>query len=172
MKQFIEIGEFVSVHGVAGELKLYPWADSAEALAHLKQIYFGEEGQRPTPAKARVHKNMLLVKLAGVDTVEAARLYMNQTAYAARRDLPLAQGRFFVQDIVGCRAEDETNGQIYGVIEEVINNGTGASDIYKIVNEAGEVFYFPAAPEFLGEMNPEAGFIKLRPIEGMFTNET
>ena len=28
MKQFLEAGEFVTTHGVMGELKLYPWSDS------------------------------------------------------------------------------------------------------------------------------------------------
>ena len=35
MKQFIEAGEFVTTHGVMGELKLYPWCDGPEFVAAL-----------------------------------------------------------------------------------------------------------------------------------------
>ncbi|MEI3013790.1 MAG: hypothetical protein V8T36_03000 [Ruthenibacterium lactatiformans] len=36
MKQFIEAGEFVTTHGVMGELKLYPWGDGPEFVARFR----------------------------------------------------------------------------------------------------------------------------------------
>ena len=38
MKQFIEAGEFVTTHGVMGELKLYPWCDGPEFVAALPRL--------------------------------------------------------------------------------------------------------------------------------------
>lgn len=169
MKPYIEIGEVVSLHGVAGEMKLYPWADSADALVHLKKAYLTADGGEQVQMKARVHKDMLLLKLSGVDTLEDARAYLKRTFYAARGDLPLAEGRFFVQDLLGCRVENEDSGEVYGVLKDVTNNG--ANDVYKIVNGEGDVFLFPAVAAFLGEIDPENGVIKVRPIEGMFTHE-
>lgn len=46
MKQFIEAGEFVTTHGVMGELKLYPWCDGPEFVAALPRLFFTPEGGR------------------------------------------------------------------------------------------------------------------------------
>ncbi len=169
MKPYIEIGELVAVHGVHGELKLYPWADSPGVLCKIDTVYFTKDGGGKAGAKLRPAGNMVLLKLTGIETPEAARAFIKRTVFAAREALPLAPGRFFVQDLLSCRIEDESTGEVYGVLKDITNSG--ASDVYKIENEAGQVFYFPAAAEFLGEINPDEGFIKVRPIGGMFDHE-
>ena len=103
MKQFIEAGEFVTTHGVMGELKLYPWCDGPEFVAALPRLFFTPEGGRETKVEAvRAHKGMCLVKLKGVDSIDAARPYIRKVAYFSRADVKLPEGRYFVQDIVGC----------------------------------------------------------------------
>ena len=77
MKQFIEAGEFVTTHGVMGELKLYPWCDGPEFVAALPRLFFTPEGGRETKVEAvRAHKGMCLVKLKGVDSIDAARWHI------------------------------------------------------------------------------------------------
>ena len=74
MKQFIEAGEFVTTHGVMGELKLYPWCDGPAFVAALPRLFFTPQGGRETKVEAvRAHKGMCLVKLEGVDSIDAAR---------------------------------------------------------------------------------------------------
>ena len=102
MKQFIEAGELVTTHGVMGELKLYPWCDGPEFVAALPRLFFTPEGGRETKVEAvRAHKGMCLVKLKGVDSIDAARPYIRKVAYFSRADVKLPEGRYFVQDIVG-----------------------------------------------------------------------
>ena len=120
MKQFIEAGEFVTTHGVMGELKLYPWCDGPEFVAALPRLFFTPEGGRETKVEAvRAHKGMCLVKLKGVDSIDAARPYIRKVAYFSRADVKLPEGRYFVQDIVGCTVKDADTGVEYGVITAV-----------------------------------------------------
>ena len=44
-KDFLEVGEIVGTHGVRGEMRVYPWADSGEFLCGFKTLYFNEETQ-------------------------------------------------------------------------------------------------------------------------------
>ena len=170
MKQFIEAGEFVTTHGVMGELKLYPWCDSAEFAAALPRLYFTPQGGKETKVEAaRVHKGMCLVRLHGVDSLDAARAYIRKVAYFNRADVTLPEGRWFVQDIIGCKVLDADTGAEYGVITAI--DHPAASDIYTIQNKAGETFLFPAVPEFLAQIVPERGAVTVRPIPGMFTND-
>lgn len=167
MKQYIEIGEFVTTHGIGGELKLYLWCDGPAFVQALPRVFFSETGARETKlAGVRAHKGMCLVKLAGVDTVEAARPYINRTVYCARTDVTLPENRCFVQDLLGCIVRDADTDEVYGTIADVTH--PAATDLYTIKNDAGETFLFPAVAEFLAEVCPEEGFVTVRPIAGMF----
>ena len=94
MKTYLEAGQFVTTHGVLGELKLYPWADGPEFIACLPRLYISPQGGAPLELeRVRAHKGMCIVKLRGVDGMDAARAYIGKTAYFARADAKLPPGR-------------------------------------------------------------------------------
>lgn len=169
-KPYLELGEFVTTHGVAGELKLYPWCDGPEFAAGLPRVFFGPNGEHETALEeARAHKGMCLMRLRGVSSLEEARAYVHRTVWCARADVRLPKGKYFVQDILGCAVENADTGEVYGRVTEVTH--PAASDLYEVQNEAGEKFLFPAVPEFVVALQPEAGRVLVRPIPGMFTPE-
>ena len=73
--------------------------------------------------QARVHKNMVLLKLQGIDTVEAARALRNQILYADRADMPLEKGEYFIQDLIGLTVVDADTGEEYGTLSDVSQTG-------------------------------------------------
>ena len=42
LKQFLEVGKVTNVHGLMGEVKVQPWADSPEFLCQFKTLYVDE----------------------------------------------------------------------------------------------------------------------------------
>ena len=60
-KQYLETGEIVSTHGVRGELKVYPWADSPEFLLQCSAFQIGETLYQVE--HSRVHGSCVLLKL-------------------------------------------------------------------------------------------------------------
>lgn len=167
MKEYLEVGQFVATHGVEGELRLYPWSDEPDLLAQIRQVYLAPDGRAPIKILgARPHKRVCLVKLAGVSSVAQARGYIGQVVYARREDLPLPEGRFFIQDLLGAQVVDAETGQIYGSIQNITH--PGRHDVYEVLDDAGKVWLFPAADPFLDEIDPVAGRISVRPIPGMF----
>ena len=94
MKAYLEAGQFVTTHGVLGELKLYPWADGPEFIACLPRLYISPQGGTPLELeRVRAHKGMCIVKLRGVDGMDAARANIGKTAYFAPADAKLPPGR-------------------------------------------------------------------------------
>ncbi len=169
MKNYLEIGEVVTVHGLRGQIKLYPWSDSPACLAKLPEIFLAEGAKGVKVEQISVQKNMLLIKLAGCDSVESARAYIGKTLYARREDIPLAPGSHFVQDLIGLRVCDAHSGRCYGRVEEVRNNG--AHDYYSVRTPGGSLCFFPAVEEFLHSLDLEKGEVLIKPIEGMFPDE-
>ncbi len=167
-KPFLEVGEIVTTHGVTGECKVYPWCDDSTLFRKLKMLYWDASGVRGVRVLGvKFVKDMPVIRLEGVETVEDARRLVNRVLYAARGDIKLPRGRYFVQDIIGCTVTDADTGAVYGTVTNVTKPAN--CDIYEIRTPVGETVLFPAVPEFLGEVDVENEHISVRPIEGMFT---
>ena len=166
-KKYLEAGKFVTTHGVMGELKAYPYCDSAEFLCDFSLLYPAENGGRPwRVTAARAHKGMALLKLEGIDGMDAARALVNRVFYIDRDDAHLPEGSWFLQDIIGLQVLDADTGKEYGTVVDITNSG--ASDIYEIRTPDGKTVLFPAVKEFLAEISPEQGYVRVRPIGWMF----
>lgn len=167
--EYIETGEIVTVFGIKGEVKVYPWADYPEFLEEFDTFYIQKNKMKYEAMKAesvRTQKNMVIIKFEGIDTVETARLLVGKTLYLDRDEIELEEGSYFVADLIGCTVIDDGKDEVIGNVVAVDNYG--ASDVYTIRNNEGEEFYFPAVEEFLVSTDIEAKEIRVKVIEGMF----
>ncbi len=159
--KLLEAGQIVSTHGVRGELRVQPWCDSAEFLLDFETFYIHDESC--TVESSRAHKNMLLLKLKGVDTVEQAQKLKNKVLFLDKSSVHLPEGRYFVQDLIGLEVHDEAQGCI-GTLQEILN--MPAHDVYVVKFEDAE-HLIPAIPEFIMRIELTEGRIYVRMIEGM-----
>ena len=65
-QQFLEVGKITNVHGLMGEVRVQPWADSPDFLCQFKTLYVDKTHWPIRVERARVHKNMVILKLEGV----------------------------------------------------------------------------------------------------------
>lgn len=167
MQEYLEVGKVVATHGVHGEMKLELWCDSAEFLAGFSTLYLSASGAAPQAVAAvRAHKNMALLTLKGVSSIEEARPYLGRVLYIARADAHLPAGRYFLQDLIGLEVRDAADGRVYGRVKEITH--PAAQDIYTVLTPAGQECRFPGVPEFLKGLHPEEGYLLVAPIPGMF----
>ena len=167
IKRFIEAGEIVTTHGISGEVKVYPWCDSADFFKGFKTVYGDKNGRTEYRVQSvKTAKNMAVLKLESIDTPETARTMIGKVLYIDRNDAGLKKGRYFIQDIIGLEVKDAVTGRVYGKIVGVTH--PAASDIYEIETPDNGTVLFPAVKEFLGEICPEDGYITVKPIKGMF----
>ena len=160
MKEFLDCGQIVNTHGVRGEVRIVPWADSPDFLCRFSTLYI--DGAPRRVLSGRVHKGSVIARLDGVDTVEAAMLLRDKTVQINRADAKLPEGAFFLADIIGLNVVDEA-GQILGTLKEVLS--PSVQQVYVVEGE--REIMIPAVPEFILETNIAGGYIKVRLIEGM-----
>ena len=84
---YLQTGKIVSTHGVHGEVKLLPWADGPEFLLQFHTLYL--DGKAYQVEQSRVQKTCVLLKLEGIDTVEAASALRDKVVSIARADAKL-----------------------------------------------------------------------------------
>jgi len=167
-KQFLEVGEIVAPHALAGELKVYPWCDTPAFLTSFKRLYLKEGQEQIEIEWCKVHKSMVLLKIKGVDSIEEARLLRGKVLFINREDAVLEEGAFFVQDLMGLAVLDVDTGQGYGVLSQV--SKTGANDVYHIARDGKEAL-IPAIPQVIIDIDIEGGRMLIRPINGLFEVE-
>ncbi len=170
MKQYLETAKIVATHGIRGEVRCQYFCDSAEFLCEFDELYLDKNGEKPVEiARAYPHKNVVIIKIDGIDTVEDAQKLIGKTLYMNRDDVELDEDVYFIQDIIGLVVKDIDSGEVYGKISEVYQNG--ATDVYSIKKENGTELMFPYIDEVVKKIDIEAGEMLIKPLEGLFDED-
>ena len=159
-EKLLECGKIVNTHGIRGEVKIIPWADSPEFLCDLPVLYIDN---KPVKIRnARVHKGNVIALLEGIDDVNTAMLLKEKVVSMSRDDVDLPEGSFYLADIIGLKVINEA-GEELGVLADILS--PSLQQVY-VVKGQREIM-IPVVPEFVLETNVEGGYIKVRLIEGM-----
>ncbi len=169
-KEYLEVGQIVGTHGVRGELRVNPWCDAPAFLKQFHTLYFSPNGTGAVKVTAcRPHGNVALLKLEGVDTVEAASALRNKVLYMKRSDAHIAEGSYFIAELIDCTVVDADDESIvYGVLSDV--SETGANDVWHIRRD-GREYLIPSIPDVVIGVDVAAGVIRIRPLKGIFDDE-
>ena len=159
--QFIEAGEIVTTHGVRGEMKVLPWLDSPEDLCDFDRCRIG--GKEYAIENCRVQKTCNLLKLEGIDTMEAAQSMRGKTVELYREDID--DEVIFAAELIG--VEVLCDGVSIGKIAEVLDYPGNSVYVVKGSHE----YMIPAVKEFVLSTDMEANVMQVKLIEGMRSDE-
>ena len=156
---YLPTGQIVNTHCLKGYVKIQPWADDPADLLDFDRFFI--DGREYEVEQASLQKSMVLLKLAGVDTIDEAAKLRNKELLIAREDVELEEGVVFIADLIGLTVL--ADGVEIGKITEVLT--PPGNDVYVVKGE--REYLIPAVKEFVEELNPEAGFVRVHLIEGM-----
>lgn len=164
LKQYLEVGKVTNIHGLNGEVKVQPWADSPEFLCQFKTLYVDDAHWPIKVERARVHKNMVIIKFEGPTDVPSAMSLRGAILHIDRADANLPQGAFFLADIYGLEVRDAATGEVLGKIADVLT--LPANNVYVVKGGPRELM-IPAVPQFIAETNIQEGFVRVNMMEGL-----
>lgn len=163
-KEYLEAGKIVTTHGIRGEVKIMPYTDTPELLCEFDRLFIGKDKAEIYIDRARVAKNMVIAKIEGIDTVEAAEKYRNKVLFMHRDDLELDEDTYFIQDLIDMEVKDADSGFVYGKITDVLQNG--ANDVYVIKGD--REYLVPAIPDVVISTDIDSNIMLIRPLDGLF----
>lgn len=167
--EYLEIAKIVSTSGLKGEMRTVLWCDSVEFFKKVKNYYLGREnGSEKTEIKvlsARQQKNVMIIKIEGVDTVEKAHALIGKVIYINKEDVNLEEGRYFYSDLLGMSVIDENTGEDFGTVTDIAQ--TGANDIYEVTKGKRKA-WIPAIKSVVKRIDIENKKMYITPIEGLF----
>lgn len=160
----ILIGKIVNIHGIKGEVKVYPYTDDIDNLTNLKSIYFDADMKKKYKVKlCRVHKNMLIVKLEGINSAEQAESVRDTNIFIPKEKIE-DEDTFYIEDLIGIDVLDVNENKI-GVITYVFN--TGANDVYEVENADKQKIYLPAIKQVIKKVDIENNKMYVEMMEGL-----
>ncbi len=168
--EFIKIGQIVNVHGVKGEVKIYPYTNDADNLLSLKNIFLDEKLTVKYKVKSiRLHKNMLIAKLENINSIEETKTIMNSYIYIVKEKIN-DEDTHYVEDLIGLdiyevsETTEFKDAKYFGQLLDVIQ--PGANDVYEIKHENAKV-YLPVIKQVVKKIDIQNKRIYVEIMEGL-----
>lgn len=167
MKQLMEIGQIVNTYGIKGFLKVVPYTDDITRFEDLKSIYIETKKTLETVIieEVKYAKNLVLLKLKGIDDINTAQCYKNCYIKIDRKDaVKLPENSYFIVDLIGLKVYTDNNEELGNLVEVY---PTGANDIYVVKDELGKQILLPAIGDVIKSVDIENKKMIVHLIEGL-----
>ena len=167
MQEYFEIGQIVNTFGVKGFVKVKPFTDDIEQFERLKTILV-EKNKTTTEMKieeVKYHKNMILLKLEGIEDMTMAEKYKGSYIKIHRKNArELEEGEYFIADIIGSDVYTDT-GDYLGKVDDIYNSG--AQDIYVVKDELGKQVLLPSIKEVILDIDVKNQKVTVHILKGL-----
>ena len=166
-KPFLEVGIIVGTHGLRGDLKIRPLPTGDIALKDAEQVFIRAGAEHFIPhqiVRTAWHKKHFLLRLDGLQSVEAVRSFVGQSLWMSRESLPdLAESHYYWHQLEGLEVVDCQYGTL-GYVAGMFS--TAAHDILEIVTPDSEIL-IPAVAEFIVKLDEQNGQLIVQLPEGL-----
>ena len=149
-KKLIEIGRFVGVHGIKGEVKLKSFTEIPENIFSFNEI-FTENSENPIKLKLiRQLKHIFVCKIENVETRTDAENFKGLKLFITRKSLPkLTNEEFYHSDLLNFEVYN-LNKESFGKVISLEDFGAG---LLVEVKKKNKTFYLPMGKTFLKKID-------------------
>lgn len=166
MEEYLTVGKIINTHGVRGEMKVLPTTSDINRFDYLKIVWVEKDGRLNEyfVDSVRYHKNLVLIKLHGVDTMDKAAEFKNCYMKVDRKNArPLDENEFFIVDLLDCEVYE--GDVLLGKVTNVLQ--TGSNDVYVVNGDKYGEILIPALEEVVLKVDIENKRIQVALPEGL-----
>ncbi len=168
---WLTIGKITGVHGLAGNLKVWSFAESADTFSKGFQVRLCDEGtdlgNDYTITGASPNKKGIRLGLKGITTREASEALVGKEIRIEKTQLPeLEEDTWYWEDLYGLEVIDRDLGCL-GTIDRLFS--TGADDILVVMdkkNSSSAEILIPMNRHFVVEVDIDGGIVNTMLPEG------
>ena len=165
----LKVGKIVNTHSLKGEVKVISSTDFEEERFKKGSkllITRGNQLIREVVVQSyRNHKNFLLVKFEGIDSVEEAGKLKNlQIKIDSDKVGELEENEFYFHQMIGCEVFDE-NDKNLGEIIDILT--PGANDVWVIKGENGKEILIPYIEDVVKKIDITNKKVNIEVMEGL-----
>lgn len=166
MENILEVGQIVNSYGIKGFLKVVPFVDNNNQYKDFKTIYIEEKTMLKEfeVEEVKFSKDLVLLKLKGIDDINEAEKYKNLYLKAKREDIKLEDGAHFIVDLIGLdvfTVEGEHLGKLIQVLKP------GANDVYVVKGSNNKEILLPVIPDVIKNIDINGKRIEVKLLKGL-----
>ena len=164
--KLILLGVIGAAHGIKGEVRIKAFTGDPLAIADYGPLT-DEKGRRFEIAEIRPAKEVVVARLKGITSREAAESLNGVNLFVSRDKIPAPEDEdeFLQADLIGC-AVVGPDGVVLGTVTTVANYGAG--DLLDILLPDGRSVLMPFTTAFAPRIDSAARRIEAVPPEGLF----
>lgn len=155
------MGRIVGAHGLRGHIKVEPLTEYWERFDAGARLRLRDDWV--TVEDSKVHKNRPLLKLSGIDNLDAAEALQWEYLEAAPMSPQLEEDEYLTSDLVGMTVATK-DGRELGSVDEVLM--LPAQDVLRI-----GALMIPVVKEFVKDVDLDLRRIEVELIPGMLPDE-
>lgn len=167
MDDLVAVAKIARPHGLRGEVSADILTDFPERFESLESVIAVDEKGVRTDLKvesARFQKGRVLLKFAGMDTIESVESLRNSEICIPEDEaVELEEGEFYDWELEGCTVET-IDGIKIGTVKELLR--TGGTDLL-VVQGTEKDYLVPFAEAICTEVDIENELIRIDPPEGL-----
>ena len=167
--EFITLARVVKTQGRHGEVAVEVHSNVPDRFSEGMRLFaLGSSAEKRRSVEVESlwpHKDLLVLKFAGVDSMSEAEELVGAELQVPREErAELESGWNYVSDLVGCSVLD--HGREIGAIESV-QFGAGEAPLLIVADKNGKRFDVPFAEAYLEAVEIEAKTVRMNLPDGM-----
>lgn len=169
--EYLKVGRILGSHGVHGAFKIELFSKDPERLQYLSEARLVDP-QNPanffaTKLSLQGRKaSSCILSAWGIDSREAVKQYRNWYIEVPREAAcHLAEGEYFICDLIGCEVYDSERGYL-GKVKEVLQNTV--QDVFVISNGTETDILLPRVNDNFVSFDIEKGLIQVQLPQGLY----
>jgi 16S rRNA processing protein RimM len=164
---FIAIGRISRPIGTRGEMKVLPLTDDKQRFVGLQSVWVGHDSEKAEQRDIRVVRidaKQVVINLAGIETLKEANKFRNNYLFVAKEQaIKLHDGRYFMDDIIGCEVVTEEQVKV-GIVTDLLS--LPANDLWVVRNGKQELM-IPAVKAIIQKVDVRMKRITIHALEGL-----
>ena len=164
----VPLGLLVAGHGVRGLARIKPFHTESPVLRSSPHLWLRHpDGRRARFAilERRPHKGVVLVKLAGIDSLDALTPWLRSVVEIEREELPAPmESEIYTFEAVGLTVRSVA-GEVLGEIEDTMT--LPANDVWVVKRPDGRELLIPVIESVVVEVDLVARCATIDPLPGL-----
>lgn len=167
--EYLNVGYIIATHGLRGGLKVKTATSFIEDRFQVgAKLYVQRKDsaliEKLTIESVAMHKGLLTIMFKELLDINEAEPYLKSTLMIKKDSAKLAEGYFYLDDLLGMKVvlEDQT---YIGEVTEILEYASYHT--LRVMRENDRVLFIPYIEEFIVSTSLADKTIVFRPIEGM-----
>ena len=173
MRNYLRIGKIISLHGIKGEVKIFPTTDDVKRFDYLKKFYIVDSDDADDSLFSDINfyetegvkyiKNTCILKIKGLNKIEDSSKFIGKSMYVERSDaIKLDTNEFYIVDLIGlkCYKDQEFIGNVNDIMK------TKANSIL-VIDYKGKDVLVPMVSDFIEQIDIDKALVRIKTLEGL-----